>query len=109
MRRVTVLSSLALGVLLGTGATVGFADSPAASAPAVPSTPPDLRAPPITHVLTASEIENLTVDRDEELPDVNVESTHYGVAVPLGFFRALPWAFMHPTQAWRVLTPVTEP
>jgi hypothetical protein len=102
----TILFSVALGVLLALASGVGVADTPAA-APA--NTPPDLRAPPITHVLTAGEIETLTVDRDEELPDVNVETNRTHVVVPVGFFRALPWAFMHPTQAWRVFTPVTEP
>jgi hypothetical protein len=109
-QRVSLVFGPALGVLLALGSGVGVADTPAAPLSAVSaSTPPDLRAPPITHVLTASEIETLTVDRDGDLPDVDVETTRYGVAVPVGFFRALPWAVMHPTQAWRVFTPVTEP
>jgi len=109
-QRAMTVFSLALGVLLAFGSGVGVADTPAASVSAVSATtPPDLRAPPITHVLTASEIETLTVDRDGDLPDVDVETTRYGVSVPVGFFRALPWAVMHPTQAWRVFTPVTEP
>jgi hypothetical protein len=29
--------------------------------------------------------------------------------VPRSQFQAIPWALMHPTQAWRVFTPVEGP
>jgi hypothetical protein len=105
-KRGMVLCTVALALSVACGWGVAVADPPAAAASS-PSTAPDLRAPPITHVLTAAEIQTLTIDRDEEPPpDVNVETDRYRAPVPVGFFRALPWAIMHPTQAWRVLTPV---
>jgi hypothetical protein len=105
-QRGTVLPTLVLGLSVAWGWGMAVADEPATPASSR-SAPLDLRAPPITHVLTPAELENLTIDREEEpAPDVAVETNRYHVPVPVGFFRALPWAVMHPTQAWRVLTPV---
>jgi len=120
-------------LLAGTlGAGVALADAPAgvsgpAAAPAAVSVPSaaastpataapaprpllDLKAPGVEHVMPHADIQSMVEER--ELPlgeDVEVQQPRYGVPVPVGFLRALPWAVMHPTQAWRIFTPVVEP
>jgi hypothetical protein len=84
--------------------------SPAAT-PSV-SAPLDLKAPPVEHVLSSTEVRSLLdapdADDAQAPEDVRVESEHYRAPVPYGFFRAVPWAIMHPLQAWRIFTPITD-
>lgn len=91
--------------------------SPARSDSAVPgpkSAPArqlDLAAPPIEHVMTPEAVQSLIADREadeQDAEDVMVESPHYESPVPTGTFRALPWALMHPLEAWRIVTPITD-
>jgi hypothetical protein len=91
----------------------GWADDSApppskpASAPAQKSL--DLSTPPVNHVLSRTEIDSLTAERDEgPVSDVSVEGPRYESPVPQGTFRALGWGIMHPLQAWRIFTPVTD-
>lgn len=102
-----------LGAALAGAAFAVCAAEPEAqrASPQAYSRPPalDLTAPPLTHVLSARDIEALETEPDpSEEANVEVDSTRYHVPVPRGFLQALPWAVMHPLQAWRVLTPVTE-
>jgi hypothetical protein len=47
-------------------------------------------------------------EANDEPADVRVQSPRAAPDVPRGMFRAIPWAIMHPTQSWRVLTPLTD-
>jgi hypothetical protein len=92
-----------------------LASSPIVSAPgqtAAPrsSRPLDLSAPPISHVMTREQVQELTAEHDEPVPaeDVMIESPHYEAPVPRGQIRALSWALLHPLEAWRILAPVTD-
>ena len=63
------------------------------------------------HVLTPQQVQSLVAEReDDESPpeDVTVQSEHYEDPVPSGAFRALPWALLHPAEAWRIFTPITD-
>ena len=42
------------------------------------------------------------------LIEVTVQSRRPEEPVPQGAFRAVPWALKHPSQAWRIVTPVTN-
>ena len=110
MRRLgELIPSLALALVLAAGLQVVRADPPAP--PAAHAAPRlDLSAPPLEHVLSRSQIATLTADHDDDPApeEVTVESPHYREPVPLGQLRALPWALMHPTQAWRILMPITD-
>jgi hypothetical protein len=80
---------------------------------AVAQRPLDLDAPPINHVLTPQQVRTFVEepqDQDDGAPadDVTVASPHYLEPVPNGAFGALPWALMHPLQAWRIFTPITN-
>ncbi|HUN25801.1 MAG TPA: hypothetical protein VMU67_05780 [Steroidobacteraceae bacterium] len=102
-------ASIALALLAAGSVAIARADPPATAA-AQPPAKLNLDAPPINHVLSPSQIETLTADHDDDPPpeEVTVESRHYRDPVPLGQLRALPWALMHPTQAWRIFTPITD-
>jgi len=108
-----------VGALSGAAAVGWAADPPAAAnapaashSPAPPHVPQrlDLSAPPLNHVLSARELRAMEADADASADEseVDVDAVHYHAPVPNGFLHALPWAVMHPTQAWRVFTPVTE-
>ena len=100
------------GALTGAAAVAWAADPPAPPHPsAAPHAPQrlDLSAPPLNHVLSARELRAMeTDDASADESEVEVDAGHYHAPVPNGFLHALPWAVMHPTQAWRVFTPVTE-
>jgi hypothetical protein len=72
--------------------------------------PLDLRAPALTQVFTPATLQLMLVEQqdNEDVADVRVQSERAAPDVPRGLFRAIPWAIMHPTQSWRVITPVTE-
>jgi hypothetical protein len=127
MRRLPSL--LLLSALAGTAGTAAWADDPpnaptadAASTRQAPAahTPPatdrtsgqaspasqgssaaanrkplDLSAPPINHVLSREQVQAMVTDYPQ-------------LEVPQGQLRALPWAIMHPLDAWRIFTPVTD-
>lgn len=69
----------------------------------------DLSAPPLNHVMTPEQVQALTAQPSEEEPEqVMVERGRYEAPVPRGQLRALAWALMHPLEAWRIFTPVTD-
>lgn len=71
--------------------------------------PLDLSAPPISHVMTPEQVQALTAEPDDSEPeDVTVQDTRYQAPVPRGQIQALTWALLHPLEAWRIFTPVTD-
>jgi hypothetical protein len=133
MRRLPPL--LLLTALAGTAGVAAWADDPpkaaatgqapanqAPAAQAQPATdrqapsahapsdrkPLDLSAPPINHVLSSEQVQAMVTEHDEEPDMVSVETEYPQIEVPQGQLRALPWAFMHPLEAWRIFTPVTD-
>ncbi len=71
-----------------------------------------LQAPPLSHVIGHQELRYILAYNEdasadpEDVESVNVETRKAPVTVPMGQLYALPWAFMHPTQAWRIFAPV---
>ncbi|MGB6452504.1 MAG: hypothetical protein WBE92_17270 [Steroidobacteraceae bacterium] len=107
MRRLCRLAGV---VLLAAGSALALADDkqPAASNGAKPAL--NLDPPPIELVFTPQQIQDLTADHDDDAPmeDVTIKKPVYETPIPLGTFRALPWALMHPLQAWKILMPITD-
>jgi len=75
----------------------------------------DLHAPPLNHIYSSTELRYILAPDDsseDAAPEVSVKSTKYVSPVPGApgnQLLAIPWALMHPTQAWRIFTPVEEP
>jgi hypothetical protein len=89
-----------------------FAIRQAAQAPVSARTasamPLDLRAPDIRRLVPETELKERLPDEyemHEQQEQVQVEGTRPEVHVP-GGLMTLPWAVMHPTQAWRIFLPV---
>ena len=72
----------------------------------------DLQAPPLSHIYPREQLQYImaidSADADDA-QEVNVKGEKYLMPVPRSQFQAIPWALMHPTQAWRVFTPVEGP
>jgi hypothetical protein len=64
----------------------------------------DLKPPDIRRVAPDWQLRG-TDDSPVEEQQVQVEGTRPDVYVPAGL-ASLPWAVMHPTQAWRIFMPV---
>lgn len=70
----------------------------------------DLHTPDIHRVVSDAELREPVKDEFEimeETEQVQVEGSRPEVYVPGGLL-SLPWAVMHPTQAWRIFMPVTS-
>jgi hypothetical protein len=65
----------------------------------------DLKAPDVRRVAPATLYASVDEPVDIEEQQVQVEGTRPEVYVP-GGLASLPWAVMHPTQAWRIFMPV---
>jgi hypothetical protein len=68
----------------------------------------DLRAPDIRRVFSEAELQQAIEDPEEMVyrtETVQVEGERPLNPVSIGIM-AIPWAIMHPTQAWRILMPV---
>ncbi len=65
----------------------------------------NLKAPDIRRVVPAIQLHAPDESADLEEQQVQVEGTRPEVYVPPGI-ASLPWAVMHPTQAWRIFMPV---
>jgi hypothetical protein len=66
----------------------------------------DLKAPDIRRLVPEVGLrEPLQEPEEMEVQQVQVEGSRPEVYVP-GGIASLPWAVMHPTQAWRILLPV---
>jgi hypothetical protein len=80
--------------------------APAAS----PNAPLDLRAPDIHQVFSAADLQRPLDDPEEQLyvqETVQVEGQRQLAPVSIGIM-AVPWAILHPTQAWRIFMPMTD-
>lgn len=123
-RRVgTALALLSVAALVqAQSSTPGANSAPAASSArshGVKAPPPsvqrlDLKAPPLNHVYSRKELRYiLAYDPDDQADtEVSVRGTAPAMNVPVtpgNQLLALPWALLHPTQAWRVLTPIETP
>jgi hypothetical protein len=76
--------------------------------------PLDLQAPPLNHIYSQKELRYiLAYDPDDESDtEVSVKGSKPAINVPVtpgNQLLALPWALLHPTQAWRVFTPIEQP
>jgi hypothetical protein len=84
------------------------ATAPVRADDAAPARPPlrlDLHAPPINHVLSMHQIETFTSDSDDQGTDY-VTVRPPGTTPPCcGTIIAVPWAVLHPSEAWRIFTP----
>jgi hypothetical protein len=75
----------------------------------------DLHAPPLSHIYSSSELRYITAPddaSDDSATEVSVKGTKYVSPVPGApgnQLLAIPWALMHPTQAWRIFTPIETP
>ncbi len=84
---------------------------------AAPAAPMDLHAPPLDHIYPSSELRYILANDESDsdadsVNEVNVKSTKYRVVVPGtpgNQLQAVPWALLHPSQAWRIFTPLVEP
>lgn len=65
----------------------------------------DLKAPDIRRLVPETDLREPLQEPEIEEQQVQVEGTRPEVYVP-GGIASLPWAVMHPTQAWRIFLPV---
>ena len=97
------------------------APAAATKAPAHPATPTpapkraslDLHAPALNRIMPSSQLRYIMAndDGDDSATEVSVKGTKT-VVVPGGAgnqLQAIPWALFHPTQAWRIFTPLEQP
>jgi hypothetical protein len=85
-------------------------NQPAAEAKATPTSSLDLRAPDIRTLVPEVRLREPLDDPYEAQQDqeqVQVQGTRPEVYVP-GGLMSLPWAVMHPTQAWRIFLPASS-
>ena len=76
--------------------------------------PLDLKAPPLSHVMSHSQLlAAMGASSDEEAIEVvaapELMPMSSDVQAPLGVVDALQWSVYHPTQAWRILLPAVGP
>jgi hypothetical protein len=72
----------------------------------------DLTAPPLNRIYGREQLQYiLAADSTdtEEAQEVNVKGEKYLMPVPTSQLWAIPWALMHPSQAWRVFMPIEAP
>jgi hypothetical protein len=79
-----------------------------------PSQPLDLHAPALNRIYTRKQLSYILAYDPDDLSDteVSVKGSRAAVNVPVtpgNQLLALPWALLHPTQAWRVFTPIEQP
>ena len=113
----TVFALLASAAL--TPAVAQSAATSASSAPVAVHTkakaraPLDLHTPPLSHIYPSSELRYILATDDssnDSATEVSVKSDRVVrvPGAPGNQLQALPWALMHPTQAWRIFTPLVE-
>ncbi|HEY6457097.1 MAG TPA: hypothetical protein VIY90_17615 [Steroidobacteraceae bacterium] len=74
----------------------------------------DLHAPPLNHIMPSAQLRYILAndDADADSPaEVSVKGTKTVVVpgAPGNQLEAIPWAILHPTQAWRIFTPLEQP
>ena len=104
--RLHSVTAFLLASVLAQGAALAADPNPASATSTAPKPALDLRAPPVEQVIPRADLQSMFADEDSEDQDyVRVEQSHYRAPVPGGLL-AIPWALLHPTQAWRIFTPV---
>jgi hypothetical protein len=86
---------------------------PGKSTPAPKRAALDLHAPALNRIMPSSQLRYIMAndDSDDSATEVSVKGTKT-VVVPGGAgnqLQAIPWALFHPTQAWRIFTPLEQP
>jgi hypothetical protein len=129
MRALIRTTGTLLGVLAAISITMAQAQTPAttkSSAPVkasahvkrtipAPAAALDLSAPPLSHIYPSKDLQFIMAYdpySDDAPGEVSVKGSKQVVVVPGGpgnQFVAIPWALLHPTQAWRILTPIVQP
>ena len=76
--------------------------------------PLDLHTPPLNRIMPSAELRYIMAndDADADLPtEVSVKGTKTVVVpgAPGNQLQAIPWALVHPMQAWRIFTPLQQP
>jgi hypothetical protein len=116
----TPLIALALCAVMGLSAawaedtTTSAAAATAPPATTTPTPPPrtlDLAPPDIRKVVPGDQLDTPLPDENSDADDqeyVSVKSQRAAPDVP-GGIASLWWGLWHPTQAWRLLTPVPGP
>ncbi len=115
-KSVTVLRNSLISLALAAAIPVAAfaADPPKATTPVQKSSAPptprllDIKPPEIHQVMSAEQIAAAIPNPDEteiEAQEVAVRGAVPAPYVP-GGFAALYWAAIHPTDSWRILTPV---
>jgi hypothetical protein len=69
--------------------------------------PLDLRLGDDTAARALAGLSNVAGE-EAQTTEVTVEGPRAQAPAPDGAFRAVPWALMHPSQAWRIFAPVTD-
>jgi hypothetical protein len=111
---VLATAALAQAQTAPTATSSGPAKAHVPKAPRVSARQLDLKAPPLNHIYSASQLRYMMAYDPDDLADteVSVKGARPAVNVPVtpgNQLLALPWALLHPTQAWRVFTPVESP
>lgn len=73
----------------------------------------DLHAPPLNHIMPSSELRYILANDDadaDSAAEVSVKGVKTVIVpgAPGNQLQAIPWAILHPTQAWRIFTPLEE-
>jgi hypothetical protein len=74
----------------------------------------DLHTPPLNHIMPSAELRYIMASDDSDTDsatEVSVKGIKTVVipGAPGNQLQAIPWAIMHPTQAWRIFTPLEQP
>jgi hypothetical protein len=74
----------------------------------------DLHAPPLNHIMPSSQLRYIMASEDgdaDSATEVSVKGTKTVIVpgAPGNQLQAIPWAIFHPTQAWRIFTPLEQP
>ncbi len=75
----------------------------------------DLHAPPLEHIMPSAQLRYIMMAGDDADADSATEVSVKGdkrvvvPGAPGNQLQAIPWAIFHPTQAWRIFTPLEQP
>jgi hypothetical protein len=74
----------------------------------------DLHTPPLSQVMPNSQLRYIMANDDadaDSATEVSVKGTKTVIVpgAPGNQLQAIPWAIFHPTQAWRIFTPLEQP
>ena len=74
----------------------------------------DLHTPPLSHVIPSEQLRYIMANDDadaDSATEVSVKGSKTVIVpgAPGNQLQAIPWAIFHPTQAWRIFTPLEQP